>query len=145
MALAALILAILSLAVATAALGWQVIVWRRSSHRVSVTVEPGREVHDHQSGESVVIVTGINLGRASVGILGWGFEFNGKLIWGHEPPANGPKLPRTLDASHQVTFYRHRAVFDAEIIKFGHDGDVRAFVGLATGERIMSHPFSLPD
>ncbi|NYE19610.1 hypothetical protein [Microbacterium immunditiarum] len=152
-ALPAFILAIISLVVATigaltgvVALVWQIITRTRGAHRVTVSVANSVLIGDGMPDGVFISVEAINKGASAVRIINWGFQLpSGEGITVYVPVPLSTTLPHMLEPGTNATFFVPAANLGGAIRT--RDGltprDLRAVVGLATGEKIFAKLGSL--
>lgn len=162
LALAGLVIALLSLAVALLSAGWQITAWVLDGRRVRLALvhgalgrggaavgrverdgRPKNLTHLRDEGffdEEVIGVSVTNVGRAPVRIDGYGVELvSGEMSFKPVGDAIGPKLPFRLPPGESETWYARAADARALVGSMGHvrhntERRVRMTVELGTGD-----------
>lgn len=130
------------LLLALVGLGWQAYTWRRSTHRVQVSVRGavGPFGDDPYEPETAYSVSARNVGRAAVQVTHWYFVMgkrDGQGLWATRPlPGNAP-LPVTLDPGASVIWYMRCDEVHRIARENGHD-TIFGAVDLGTGETVLS-------
>jgi hypothetical protein len=138
MAVAALILGIIGAVTGVAALGWQVITWRRSGAVISVTAFQAFPTYADRMGEAHVNVSARNSGRSPVTVNGWGLRLpDGRAMVVANPAPWSSALPHRLEPGADGSWY----VPTVEVARFcaehgTRQQDMIAFVNLADGRTI---------
>lgn len=125
-----------------AALLWQLFAWRKSAHRVKV--ERSRAWVAFGGGglsDELLSVQARNVGAAAVTVTGWGIslgrEAGGLVVL--NPLAFSTQLPHRLESGAEATFHAESSGIKASALRRGKRGkDLRAFVTLATGQRVYA-------
>lgn len=125
-----------------AALGWQVIVWSRSGHRVKVSSTNILPVHPNgTAGDWYVQVVATNIGRMPVTVHSWGIKLGdtGERAYQFGGLPSDSLLPYRLEPGSRAVFH----VLSDEVRRLHHEKRIgftamRPFVSLATGTEIVS-------
>jgi hypothetical protein len=133
-------IAVLGFVVAVASLVWQMVAWRAEGARVRVEVRSAFGVMmTGELGDHLLAVEALNVGRAAVELVGWGFDLGGdRSIPDMRPMPMSTPLPHTLAGGHKATFYMPAVPVRATIREQGAAGRARAFVSLGNGKRVLS-------
>jgi hypothetical protein len=131
----------LALLVSLAALGWQIVSWRRSGPRVHVCARAGVTA----IGQNCVVLEVTNSGRLATEIETCGFDLpDGRhLVDLYDFMGQPMQLPTQLAAGGTVSFHYGAERMRIALIEEGTTGqDARAYVKTGHG-RVQGHPFHL--
>jgi hypothetical protein len=149
-ALAGLVIAVIGALTGIVSLGWQIITRRRGAHNVRVRVFSSLPIPaDSDAGEWQVHVSPANIGAAPVTVTGWGLEMpkkRGSLVQTKYMPLSDT-LPHVLQPGTSMSLFWPQD--EVRLVLATHAPDVRAsslraFVHLATGEKIYARKAGVP-
>lgn len=121
------------------ALAWQVLTWRRSTHRVKVfTSNAITDVATPGRAEHYVAVEARNLGSSAVEVVRWGIALpRRRNMWMTNSLPISARLPYRLEPGASTTFYvEGDAVREAQRQHGVPFRGMRPFVELGTGQRV---------
>lgn len=125
------------------ALLWQVLTWRRSSHRVKVSTAIAVTDIGRMPGDAEVYVTveARNLGSSSVDITNWGIALaRRENAWVNTPIPISTVVPHRLEAGAKATFYfPEPALRDAHATRKVPYTRMHPWVQLATGKTVRAN------
>jgi hypothetical protein len=121
---------------------WQIVTWRRSTHRVIVS--RSRAWFGYPNGntsDELVCVSAANTGSAAVTVVGWGIQMGrgGKHLNVMSPLAGSTPLPHRLESGSSMNVH----VGAAEIVNASVElavpySRMRPWVRLGTGEQVFA-------
>jgi hypothetical protein len=125
-----------------ASLVWQMVTWRRSTHRV--TVVPSRAWFGYPDGttsEELVCVSAHNTGSAAVTVVGWGIEMGrgGQDLNVTSPLVGSTPIPHRLESGSSMDVHvQAYHVIEATTDQRVPYAKMRPWVRLGTGEKVYS-------
>lgn len=106
MAVAALVVALVGVVIASASLAWQVYSWRRTGPALKVSASNALVASGPRTGVNLIQVKAVNRGRSSLQVTGWGFQLpDGSAWFGARQYRFSSPLPTTLDGGHEAAFF----------------------------------------
>jgi hypothetical protein len=138
-------IAVAGVLLGAASLAWQIISWRREGPQVRVEAGFAFPTYGAKLGNGHARITARNLGRSAIGLNACGYELPDKLgtVPITQPASFSTALPCTLQGGHQADFYVEAHEFRGRLRAIPFSGRIRAYVDVATGERVHSRRFRL--
>lgn len=113
-AVAALVVALVGVVIASGTLTWQIVSWLRDGPRVKVKLSSAFPTYGGHLGPHHYQVTAVNVGRSPLALSGWGFELpNGHSTFMAVPLPFSTPLPHTLEGGHEASFYIEVAALES--------------------------------